>query len=739
MRSFFDQHIRREKASYAFANGKFIVQQDWSEKSQGFNIILLSELDKIANLNPKEGNYKNPTAVELPGNKILVSYEAWNKMKSKFEVHLSLFDIEKNEIIKTGKISDNSGKHEQLNPIINLLGSKKILLTWQENNFKTNSYDIHAKIYNLADLSSEKTENLVTEGKRNLSYKVQVFDNGEFAIVWQQWDYDLNKNKIGIKVFNQELGLIKHYYINPDNISAENPAIFADNDKYHVVWKSFINFVKREAFASDFNLNEGRTRLLNLSGEDFITADPIVTIFKNYIVYAYRTWNPISSAYDITLKIKDSARETKLSKVYKISGGKAGFDEIEFINTSNQLSIKVEHGALTEIIDISEFIPSAWPTAVPSEDPSALPTAVPSTDPSTAPTAVPSLHPTAVPSTDPSTAPTAVPSEDPSALPTAVPSANPTAVPSTDPSTAPTAVPSEDPSANPTAVPSASPTVVPSAVPTTVPSLEPNAVPTPVPSKADESKTVPPTPQKNVGPQQPLNINGVNGPIPPGNYIIEGSNNSTTKSMLLLVLEEGVKITFPPNTHFNVSLLFQLNSKDLDATNIVLPVYKNETIFCNITSLGLNSENKYLRSVSLNEINGLTADDLPACWVENKKLPNIYGKNINCNDFSKIIKFLEENENKNNGGSIQPESYDNSFYGIPMPVIYSSPVILLFGGVVLTYAYCYIKKNGHDGNNNSICNFLCSKLSSVLTLDNGDFENNKSFLGEQFYHLCEGY
>ena len=153
MRKFFDQHIRREKASSAFANGKFIVQQDWSEKSQGFDIMLLSELNRIANLNPKEGNFKNPTAVELPGDKILASYEAWNQLKNKFEVHLSLFDLQTGKITKSGKISDNSGKHEQLNPIIKLLGSEKILLTWQENNFKTNSYDIHAKIYNLADFT----------------------------------------------------------------------------------------------------------------------------------------------------------------------------------------------------------------------------------------------------------------------------------------------------------------------------------------------------------------------------------------------------------------------------------------------------------------------------------------------------------------------------------------------------------------------------------------------------------
>ncbi len=695
MSIFFDQHVRREKASSAFANGKYIVQQDWSDKSHGFNIILLSNLGKVANLNPKLGNFKNPTAVELPGDKILASYEAWNQLKNKFEVHLSLYDLKTNEFIKSGTVSDNSGKHEQLNPIINLLGSEKILLTWQENNFQTNSYDINAKVYNLADFTSENTESLVTEGKRTVNYKVQGFENGEFAVAWQQWDYNLNKNKIGIKVFNQKLDLIKYYHINPDNISTENPAMYSHQDQYHVAWKSFINCVKREIFTSDFNLNELSSSLLNVSGEDFITADPLVTSFNNYIIYAYRAWNPSNSAYDVVFKIKDPESEKNFSKAYKISGGKAGFDRIEFIKNGNQLSIKAEHGSLTEIIDISEFIVlfnNSQLTKQPSESPTELPTILPTASPTAAPTIKPTILPTA--------SPTVAPTIKPTILPTVSPTGSPTAAPTGSPSELLTISPSWSPTMSSTIVSSTALTLIPNYLRTASPSELPTISPSKTPTTSPTTKL----PNGQII-YVKLNTNGT-VTLEQGNNAINRDSADHAGTFRVIVSKDST-VSIKSGTEGLGNVIIGTDEQAKEISKIQIEVKKSEVINTNLypsNSLALNSIAKFFYASSIynipkvfnmayNSFNTLENtvplelknEEYPACQITHPTLPRLIITNNKCEELGSFLSFLNEEKE----------------YKIPWNFIISGAVV----GVVALGSIVYVYNHREQ-----VCKFLSSRF-----------------------------
>ena len=510
---------------------------------------------------------------------------------------------------------------------------------------------------------SEKTESLVTEGKRNLNYKVQVFENGEFAIAWQQWDYNLNKNKIGIKVFNQEFGLIRHYYINPDNISAENPAIYSYKDKYHVVWKSFINSVKREVFTSDFNLNERSSTILNVSGEDFKTADPLVTSFNDYIIYAYRAWNRSNSAYDIVFKIKDPKSEKNFSKAYKISGSKAGFDRIEFIKNGSQLLIKAEHGSLTEIIDISEFIPSALPTA----DLSTAPTASPTEVATPARTAPPTEVPTPAPSNTTTPAPTEVLTPAPSSLPSSVPSRVPSNFTSKEPSPAPTLNLTLEPSQKPTNSP-----YTPRTYPPMVPTLVPVPWPT-IPPTINQIKTLNFSDNPIQSVHEEVIINSASA-REPGNYtlivnshgIINIESNTQTIGRVKLVVEDKKSSV--------IRLPIEKSAPSL--TDLYHPNNSVSTSFSKLLYISLDYVPKAL-TMANNNFNILTNnvpfelkdEEYPACKITHPKIPTLIITNNECEELGSFLSYLPES-NKNN---------------IPWEIIIPAAV----GGLVFTSCMTY--------------------------------------------------
>ncbi|MBD5545900.1 MAG: hypothetical protein HDQ97_00600 [Lachnospiraceae bacterium] len=143
------------------------------------------------------------------------------------------------------------------------------------------------------------------------------------------------------------------------------------------------------------------------------------------------------------------------------------------------------------------MVPTATPTAKPTETPTVKPTATPTVKttetPAAKPTATPTVKPTETPAAKPTATPTVKPTETPAAKPTATPTVKPTATPTVKPTTDPTMQPTASPTAEPTAQPTASPTAEPTARPTADPTTKPTADPTTQP-------TAPPTAEPTAQP-----------------------------------------------------------------------------------------------------------------------------------------------------------------------------------------------------------------------------------------------
>ena len=135
-------------------------------------------------------------------------------------------------------------------------------------------------------------------------------------------------------------------------------------------------------------------------------------------------------------------------------------------------------------------LPTATPTAEPTQAPTVAPTATPTTEPTVAPTEEPTVAPTEAPTQEPTVAPTKAPTKAPTVAPTKVPTLAPTEEPTEEPTLAPTEEPTVAPTVAPTKVPTKAPTLAPTEEPTEEPTVAPTVAPTKAPMVAPTTAPV---------------------------------------------------------------------------------------------------------------------------------------------------------------------------------------------------------------------------------------------------------